>query len=216
MSIQLPVSADKRVDAPATQERARQTRLKLIEAAIQLLASHGYAATTMARIAKAASVSAGPRQYHFPRPVDLFAAVVAHIHEKQLGRVMMADLPPKGQDRIARQFQAAIRNAGSVEHIAMLELKMAMRGDPELQMAVGPKIRAFEDRADQGFLGVFGDRGLTDAELIAIRGIMAATLRGIAIAGLERDQTDVKDEIGRLLPRMIGLLAADRKASQET
>jgi AcrR family transcriptional regulator len=193
----------------AMQERAQKTRIKLIEAAIRLLATQGYAATTMAKVARAANVSSGPRQYHFPRPADLFLAVISHIQARQVSQLAEPGATEQGVARLAAQFQALLIHAGSQDHVAMLELKMAMRGDPALQAAIGPKIRAFEERADLNFLTAFRHGGLGDQQLIALRAMMAATLRGIAIAGFERDQTDIKSEIGQMLPRMLGSLLQD-------
>jgi len=185
------------------QARSLETRQKLVDAAIELLATHGYAATTMAQVAKAAGISAGPRRYYFPNPTDLFVAVVDEIHAASRARLAAANEESDLRARVAGRFLASLKTVGSTEHMAMLELKMAIRGDPDLRRAIGPKIRAFEDRADSSFLDGLRQTGLPEGEIVALRAIMAATLRGLAIASIERDQTDIIAEVARLLPDMI-------------
>lgn len=186
------------------QARSLETRQKLVTTAIELLATHGYAATTMTRVASAAGISAGPRRYYFPNPADLFAAVVDEIHttnQTQIGAALaeQSDL----QSRLRAQFLVSLGNVGSPQHMAMLELKMAIRGDPDLRRAIGPKIRAYEERADNRFLHAVRETGLPEGEIVALRAIMAATLRGLAIAAIERDQTDIIADVARLIPEMV-------------
>ena len=185
------------------QARSQEMRQKLIATAIELLATHGYAATTMARVAQVAGVSAGPRRYYFPNPTDLFAAVVDELHAANAARMEGIARDGDLRTRATARFLASLGTVGSPQHLAMLELKMAIRGDPELRRAIGPKIRAFEERADGRFLHDLRDTGLPEGEIVALRAIMAATLRGLAIASIERDQTDIIAEVARLIPEMI-------------
>lgn len=174
-----------------------------MDAAIEVLATVGYSATTMARVSHAAGVSPGPRQYYFPRSTDLFVAVVEHVHASLRARVAKFDAVTDPAQRIRQRFHVLLGNVASPEHMAMLELKMACRGDAELREAIGPTIREFEDQADENFLAAMRTTGLPDRELIALRAVMAATLRGLAIASIDQDQTAVLTDIDRLLPEMV-------------
>ncbi|AQZ65763.1 hypothetical protein BKM31_33715 [[Actinomadura] parvosata subsp. kistnae] len=58
-------------------EQAR--RAQIIECAIDVLAEHGYARTTMARIAEQARISTGVISYHFGGKRQLIEAVVAEV-----------------------------------------------------------------------------------------------------------------------------------------
>lgn len=58
-------------------EEAR--RAQIIACAIEVLADHGYARTTMARIAKQAKISTGVISYHFGGKAQLTQAVVAEV-----------------------------------------------------------------------------------------------------------------------------------------
>lgn len=196
----------------AKQARSQETRVRLVEAAIQMLATHGYAATTMSKVAALAGVSPGPRQYYFPKSIDLFTAVVEKIQADNESRAAAFDSVKDVGERLTLRFTALLEGVGSPQHMAMLELKMACRGDDTLRRAISPSIRAFEERADERFMSFLRDSGRSERELRALRAILAATLRGIAIAAIERDQADVIEDVRRVLPEMLlqrlGLLTA--------
>lgn len=74
----LPEGSDPRSVAPRTFiEEAR--RAQLVDAAIGVLAEHGYEAASLARIAQAAGVSKGVVSYHFDGKDDLLREVVERV-----------------------------------------------------------------------------------------------------------------------------------------
>jgi AcrR family transcriptional regulator len=60
-------------------ERSEETRRRILDAAVDLLAQKGYAGFRTADVAKAAGVSRGAQTHHFPSKDDLVVAVVAHV-----------------------------------------------------------------------------------------------------------------------------------------
>ncbi|RAY11173.1 TetR/AcrR family transcriptional regulator [Actinomadura craniellae] len=60
------------------QDRSRATRLRLLEAAIDCLASAGWAGTTVSVVAERAGVSRGAAQHHFPTREGLVTAAVEY------------------------------------------------------------------------------------------------------------------------------------------
>ncbi|GHG65305.1 TetR/AcrR family transcriptional regulator [Streptomyces griseocarneus] len=66
------------------QDRSRITRQRLMEAAIECLAEHGWAGSTVSVVAERAGVSRGAAQHHFPTREDLFIAAVEHVAEERL------------------------------------------------------------------------------------------------------------------------------------
>ena len=62
--------------------RTEETRRKLLDAAVELLASKGYAGFRTADVSAAAGVSRGAQTHHFPSKDDLVVAVVAHVFER--------------------------------------------------------------------------------------------------------------------------------------
>lgn len=69
-------------------ERTEDTRRKILDAAVELLASKGYAGFRTADVSDAAGVSRGAQTHHFPSKDDLVVAVVAHVFQRatELGR----------------------------------------------------------------------------------------------------------------------------------
>jgi AcrR family transcriptional regulator len=63
-------------------ERTEETRRKILDAAVELLAGKGYAGFRTADVATAAGVSRGAQTHHFPSKDDLVVAVVAHVFER--------------------------------------------------------------------------------------------------------------------------------------
>src|SRR5436309_8126547 len=86
------------------QDRSRVTRRRLLEAAVECLASVGWAGTTVAVVAERAGVSRGAAQHHFRTREDLFTAAVEHVAEKRQGalKAVAHNLPPAGS--IARTW----------------------------------------------------------------------------------------------------------------
>lgn len=64
-----------------TKEDAEKTRLKVIEAALELFSKHGYSHTTLAMIASAAGFSRGPIYWHFKSKDELYSAVLHYSQE---------------------------------------------------------------------------------------------------------------------------------------
>ncbi|ASK35676.1 TetR family transcriptional regulator [Alloalcanivorax mobilis] len=60
-----------------TKEDAEKTRLKILEAALELFSRNGYTNTTLARIAEQAGYSRGPIYWHFKNKDELFEAVLS-------------------------------------------------------------------------------------------------------------------------------------------
>ncbi|WP_407316010.1 TetR family transcriptional regulator [Pseudomonas sp. nanlin1] len=74
-----------------TKEDAETTRLKVIEAALELFSQHGYSHTTLAMIANAAGFSRGPIYWHFKNKDELYEAVL-HYSQAPLEQLVAQSL----------------------------------------------------------------------------------------------------------------------------
>jgi AcrR family transcriptional regulator len=63
-------------------ERTEDTRRKILDAAVNLLAAKGYAGFRTADVAEVAGVSRGAQTHHFPSKDDLVVAVVEHVFQR--------------------------------------------------------------------------------------------------------------------------------------
>lgn len=61
-----------------TKEESEQTRQKIIEAALSLFSSQGYANTTFSKIAAEAGCSRGPIYWHFSNKNELFEEILSY------------------------------------------------------------------------------------------------------------------------------------------
>lgn len=86
----------------------RQRRQDLIEATIAVIAAHGYAGTTVSRVAEQAQVSAGLMNFHFASKDLLFAAVFDHLSDEYdaLWKKQLADAGSQPIDRLTAMIEA--------------------------------------------------------------------------------------------------------------
>lgn len=73
-----------------TQARSVRSREQILDATIECLLEHGYAATTTQRVQKRAGVSRGRLLHHFPSKRELIAGAMARAADKRLDGVITA------------------------------------------------------------------------------------------------------------------------------
>ena len=128
------------------QRKSAQTRVTILEAAVDCLESVGYARTTTQLIAQTAGISRGAMLHHYATKQDLIAAVIDYAFYKRMEAFL---------DRIAllSDEQRIKDNAGvelywqtllTREFTAILELKVASRTDDELREIFLPKAREYD------------------------------------------------------------------------
>jgi AcrR family transcriptional regulator len=88
-------------DRVPKQDRSRVTRQRLLQAAVDCLAEHGWAGSTVAVVAERAGVSRGAAQHHFPTREDLFTAAVEYVAEQRSHalRALFPQGTPRGDRR---------------------------------------------------------------------------------------------------------------------
>jgi AcrR family transcriptional regulator len=113
--------------------RRAATRAKILEAAVRCLAEFGYAATSTPLVASLAKVSRGSLLHQFPTKVDLILAVAEHAARAQ-GAFIRAQVValPVGRERFVGGVDAVWAALKRPEAIALSEVNLAARSDPEL------------------------------------------------------------------------------------
>ena len=114
-------------------ERRAATRAKIMEAAVRCLAEFGYAATSTPLVARLAKVSRGSLLHQFPTKVDLMLGV-AEYASKARGAIVREKLAPypDGPERFVRGVDAVWTSLQAPAAIALMEITIATRSDPEL------------------------------------------------------------------------------------
>jgi AcrR family transcriptional regulator len=198
-------TAERRTQA----ERSADTQRKLIEAAIAVLHRVGYGATTTGLIADEAGVSRGAMLHQFPTKVDLMLAVVADVYERETTeyrrRGAEAD---SARDRLYRFPDLMWDVLTRPSAMAVLEIMMGSRSDPELAKRLGPLQRRIEAASRATVEGILKEGGFPDLpEANAMRRLFVAAVRGLSIdLMLLRDRTEL-DEAIVLLQRLLRALS---------
>jgi TetR/AcrR family transcriptional repressor of bet genes len=138
-----PLRARPDPDTPAREVQRAARRQQLIEGAIQAVARHGYAATTIAQIAAEAGLSHGLVGYHFNSKDELLSAVMAWLAEELDASIRLAQSAPPGE-RLAALLQAPLQ-----DHIcqpAKLAVWFSFWGEAQARGSFRSVSVALEDR----------------------------------------------------------------------
>ncbi|MGH3495001.1 MAG: TetR/AcrR family transcriptional regulator [Sciscionella sp.] len=185
------------------QERSRATRRRLLEAAVDRLAELGWTGTTVAVVAKAAGVSRGAAQHHFPTREDLIAAAVEHVTEVRLAEVTeFAAALPSSVDRIDTVVRTIVTLYTGPVFRAALHLWVAASTEDSLReqvLRLEGRVGRAAHRATIDLLGV-------QESTPGVRETVQATLdlaRGLGLATVLADDSARREPIVRQWVRML-------------
>lgn len=124
-------------DRKSQADRRSGTQRALLTATVECLVELGYSGTTTRIVADRAGVSRGAQTHHFPTKSDLVVAAVEQLFDtlaRQFGETFEA------VDADERTFERAVDElwalASGSTYAAVLEVIVAARTDPELQVVV--------------------------------------------------------------------------------
>lgn len=196
------------------EERSAGTRAKLIEATIALIGARGYANLTTPDIAAAAGVSRGALQHHFASRYDLVAAVNDKLTADMtaLGEALAA-----GNLALDRRVDAVVDHYMSVysspTYRAILDISLGIREAP-MREKVRRLVADIYRRSDAPWLGLFADTGLARKDLVTLRRLTLATLRGLAVARiLDIQRQSIQDELAALKSLLCDRLGGRTRAT---
>ena len=200
-------------EGPGWQQRkSAQTRVGILEAAIDCLASHGYARTTTQLIAETAEISRGAMLHHYPTKGALIEAIIAYCFYKRMQ--MLGDgLKNISEMQRVQEFaglEILWRSFFTREHRAYLELNIASRTDAEVREFFVPQARRFmRVWRDQG-VHAFPEWAGDPERLARASDLVEAVLEGLA---LNRETWDSPERIARVrafLRQLVGLIYAGK------
>jgi AcrR family transcriptional regulator len=157
------------------QQRAWETREKILQAAVCCLAEDGYAATTTSRIQERAGVSRGSLLHQFPSRDDLLIAAIQHLCDQR-----MADLPA-GRGGIDGAIDALWGLFHGPLFRAAVQLWVAAEHKPELAAALAPRERELGRRIKSSLIVLFGKRYAGHPALAALISLLVSSMRGVAL-----------------------------------
>ena len=163
------------------EQRRAETRRRILDATVLCLQEYGYIGTTTVRVVERAGVTRGALAHHFASKADMVAAAVSHIAANRtadaipkLEQAQLSDDPiDAGLDMLWAVHQGEV-------FVAVVELWVAARTDPELQRRVAVLEQASTAMVVDFAKALFGEQGNDPALLRAIYTAMDA-VRGILL-----------------------------------
>lgn len=198
-------TAERRTQA----ERSADTQRKLIEAAITVLHRVGYGATTTGLIADEAGVSRGAMLHQYPTKVDLMLAVVADVYERETAEYRRRGAETHSpRERLYRFPEMMWDILTRPSAMAVLEIMMGSRSDPELAKRLAPLQRRIEATSRATVERILEEGGFPDLpEANAMRRLFVAAVRGLSIDLMLLEDRAELDEAIQLLKRLLRALA---------
>jgi AcrR family transcriptional regulator len=186
--------------------RGQATRQRIVDAARDVLVTHGHAGTSTRAVAEAAGVNLSQVHYHFGGRQGLLLAVLDRENEALLARqnaLYAAPGPLSEKWRIACDFLDTDLQSGYV-HV-LWELWAAGLTDPELAAGWRAAVSGWRDLLESVFAAWSADVRL---ELPISPRVMATFVGNVfygieveLLAGLEEPHREVLDAIGALIER---------------
>jgi AcrR family transcriptional regulator len=168
--------------------KSRRTRARILDEAVKVIASSGYAAATNAAVAEAAGITRGAMLYHFPTREDLLEGVIGflQLERAELFRRAAEDLPV-GADVTEHAIDSYWDLLRHPAFTAFMELETAARTDSVVAALIAPA-RAEFDRAQIGdhFLKML--HAGAGPRFQASRDLARFMLEGLARADLSYDE----------------------------
>lgn len=169
----------------ATQlDRRRETRSRLLDAAVDVLVERGIVDFTTAEVGRRAGVTQGALASHFPARADLLAGTVERLYDgfrvrydEQLARLRPDLAAP---DRLRIGFVMLWELYQDPRLRAVYDLYTAARTDDALRQQLVPVVRANAQRLYAVAEALFGDAVTVDADRFrAVIDIVTWTMHGI-------------------------------------
>jgi AcrR family transcriptional regulator len=184
------------------QARAHATRRRLLDAAVDELLEHGYAALTTPAVARRAGVSRGAQQNSFPHKTTLVAEAVRHLGRQGLEALQeRVDTVPRGRARVETGLDVLFELYSGPLFAAVVEVSLATRGDGELREVIEAVERDISRAMQETATVIFGD-GSPPAwatVLSAIRGLALLKLLGHPQAAVDRQWAATRRHLLALL-----------------
>ncbi|BBC38574.1 hypothetical protein SGFS_098680 [Streptomyces graminofaciens] len=189
-------------------QQREQTRMQLLDAAVDCLVEFGYAGTTTQRIQDRVNLSRGALSHHFASKTELLVAAIHHIAERRLELLRSAADEIEPGPHALPQVVSVIQSAMSgPPFLAALELWISARTDPQLRAALLPP----ERRLGRALREIF-EKATAQTDPAQVRlafDVLLIFLRGLAITSILRNDDDSRDEVvsywlDHMAPRLLG------------
>ncbi|MDP6933018.1 MAG: TetR/AcrR family transcriptional regulator, partial [Myxococcota bacterium] len=132
------------VSAKPRQQRARDTRLRLLGATFEALVEVGYSGTTTQEVCRRAGASRGTLLHHFPSRTELVVAALEHVLSGRIEDFRQVASKPGGPPAPTELVEMLWQTLQGPAFFAWLELTVAARTNPELLEALTSLMERFD------------------------------------------------------------------------
>jgi AcrR family transcriptional regulator len=168
------------------QERWLRTRRQIVEAALDVLVTHGYAGLTMQRVQDVAGVSRGALTHHFGSMAELAASAVEAVADRQTSAISTELREGRGAVATVEQLVDALLSSLRQEtYAAGLDLWCAARVDDALREALLSGARRMARTHRQLIAEVLGLDPESPQARLAADGLLSL-MRGLALGAVLR------------------------------
>ena len=129
-------------------ERRAEGTIGIVEATISCLYRLGYSGTTIDEILRVSGVSRGRLLHLFPTKTDIMLAVCRHKWDKDLRYLRKwSRQHASPEERLFEWANLTWKMISSPDGMAILEIRLACRSDPELAARVSPEIQRIQQES---------------------------------------------------------------------
>lgn len=171
-------------------ERSEEMRLRLLEAAADVLRRRGIAGLRTAEVSEVAGVSRGAQLHHFPSKDSLVLATTEHIFAQVLKRSVQR---AKRAARIGDPIELIIRDSMDFffgdDFFTILDIVIMGGKTQRFREKIFKIARDYRTPAEQGWLEVLLASGVAERDAREILWLTVSIVRGLAIRSLwQNDQ----------------------------
>jgi AcrR family transcriptional regulator len=165
------------------QRKSVQTRITILEAAIDCLQKHGYGRATTQLIAEMAGISRGAMLHHYATKQELIASVIDYTLYKRMEVFLGGVRALKESARVNEMagIELSWKSMLTREYAAYLELGVAARTDPDLAEIFLPKARKYVRTELAEFIRAFPEWADDPAGYALAMDYAKAALEGLVI-----------------------------------
>ncbi|MBF7015255.1 TetR/AcrR family transcriptional regulator (plasmid) [Novosphingobium resinovorum] len=163
--------------------RSAETRLLILDAAIECLAEHGYSDTTTHLIAKQANISRGAMLHHYATKQDLITAVIDYAFFRLMKTFSEAIRSLTEQERTSLNVGITVdwECHNTRDFQAYLELNNAARTDPDLKSLFVEKAQRHDHFWRQELIANFPEWANSPEKLDKARRLTQAIMTGMIV-----------------------------------
>ncbi|GAC78250.1 DNA-binding transcriptional regulator, AcrR family [Gordonia malaquae] len=176
------------------QDRSRITRERLLSSTLDILAEHGWASATVARVAEEAGVSRGAAQHHFPTKEALITAALEEMFTQLTSMAESRAELPAGPERIRLVVDRAVDIYTGREFKAALQVWAAAASDELLREQITPLEAKFARAAHRMTLNGFDPDG-TDPRAFRLAQATLDLARGLGLADTLTDDSKRRAQV---------------------